>query len=55
VEELHVLPGRARDLGAEILFDPLREVRDASERRLEVVRGDVGELIELPIGLGERV
>ena len=34
-------------LVAEVLLDPLREVRDAAQRRLEVMRRDVGELIEL--------
>ena len=34
---------------AEILLDPLREIGDAAQRRLEVVRRDVRELIELAV------
>ncbi len=39
---------------AQVLLEPGRQVGDAAQRRLEVVRGHVGELVQLAVGALER-
>ena len=39
---------------ADVVLDPLGQAGDPAQRRLQVVRGDVREPIEVPIRLGDR-
>jgi len=47
-----VLFGITRELLPHVVLEPLRQVRDPTQRRLQVVRSNVSELIELPICFG---
>ncbi len=47
-----MLFGITLELLPNIVLEPLRQVRDPAERRLQVVRSDISELIELPICFG---
>ena len=48
--EADVLVGARVELAAVALLEQLAEARDLAQRLLEVVRGDVGELLELGVG-----
>ena len=48
--ELDVLVGPRVELAAVALLQQLAEARDLAQRLLQVVRGDVGELLELGVG-----
>jgi hypothetical protein len=48
-EQVEVLAGLVGELVLDVLAQPLRQVRDPPQRRLEIVRGDVGELVELGV------
>ena len=38
----------------QIFFDPLRKVSDPAQRRFEIVRCDIGELVKLAVALFQR-
>ena len=48
--EADVLVGALVELAAVALLEQLAEARDLAQRLLQVVRGDVGELLELGVG-----
>ena len=47
-----MLFGITRELLPHVVLEPLRQVRDPAQRRLQVVRSNISELIELPICFG---
>ncbi len=53
-QEVHALALVLAQPTLEVFFQPEREVGDPAERRPEIVRRDVGELIELPGAAFER-
>jgi len=54
-QHLHLGLALARQRGPEIFFDPLGKIGDAAQRRLEIVRRDVRELVELLIAARQRL
>lgn len=54
-EHRHLLACLVGHLVAQVLLDPLGQVADAAQRRLEIVGGDVRELVEILVAVRQRL